>query len=289
MVPEDYLLVTEITTDYQHKISLERLQCGFVTLGRIAPKEEDGSHIQIGTEANSRDWISAHHCTLLAKENPESPRGWDYFVHDGSLTPDGNWKLSRQGIWVGNKQIDGYLELRPGSGHITLFPKIQNDILMSSYHCILEWPAIKEDGEDTNPTLKEYQQVQMQRRIFQSEAAHAKEQLQLLARNMGDMQTQFSKEREELGFKINDQSTMLLQLSKTLEEERQINRKQEKELAAQKDRNKKVRISIAVLSFIVLAIAAIALRVDQETLKDLLEWSLILVGTVGAILGIKAN
>lgn len=287
MIAEDYLLITEIAGDGQHKVPLAKLRHMPITVGRA---QESESHIHIGTTANTKNWISSYQCTLLAQRNTDSPRGWDYYVHDGHMV-DGEWRLSKQGIWVGHRAVTGLLELRPGlAGSITIFPKIDNDLVQSKYHCILEWPAQKEPGDDTDPpTLQQFQAVQMERRIFKAEAAQAKKQLETLARNMGSMQVQFTQEREELSQKINDQSGLLLRLSGNLEQERQVNEKQELQLAEQKKRNKRVKISIASLGLIVLAIAAFAINIDQETMKDLLEWSLLIVGGIAAIFGVQSE
>lgn len=298
MIPEDYLLITEIDgTGQQHKISLERLRQGPITVGRVPTEEQKKepnfrprpNHIYIGGNARTVNWISSCQCTLLAKENPNSPRGWDYFVHDGCSTADGNWKLSKNGIWVGHRQITGFLELRPGlSGNIVIFPKLQNGLIESNYHSILEWPAHKESGDDTDPpTLQQYQAVQMERRIFEAEAAQAKQQLEQLAKNMGQMQVQFIREREELGQKINDQSDVLLKLSNTLEKERDINRQQENQLAARRKAEKKIKLGMLVLGLSLAAIAAFALNLDHETIKNIFEWSTLIVGAVVTALGLK--
>ena len=286
MKAESYLLITEIGgSDQQHEISLERLRRGPITIGRAEPAE---NHIQIGVGARCQNWISSRQCTLLAEENQASPRGWDYFVHDGHLV-DGEWKPSKQRVWVGHRPVTGFMQLRPGlAGSITIFPKFQNDLINSRYYCILEWPAEKEPGDDTDPpTLQQFQAIQMERRIYEQEATQAKYQLEKLTEAMGRMQVQYSKEREEFGQKLNEQSSVLLDLSSTLEQERALNRQQESQLLARRKAEKKIKLCLLVLGVSLAAIAAFALNLDHETIKNIFEWSTLIVGSVVTILGLK--
>lgn len=281
MSAENYLQVTEIGTGAQHKILLETLREGPITLGRSASNPR---HIQIGVGADSCGFISSCQCTLSAELSEDQ---WSYFVQDGCRRNE-SWQPSKTGIWVGNRSIADRLELTPGAGHVVIFPKINNDLCQSNFHCILEWPCVKDNdlSQSEPPTLQQYQAALTQKNAYWEEARRGKEQLERLGRKMSEMQLYFTKERELLDEKMNKQSDLLINLSATLEEERQVNSRQQKMLIQQQARNKRVRLSIAVLGGVVIAIAVLALNVDQDTLKSILEWSLFIVGAAGAIVGI---
>ncbi|ESA39101.1 hypothetical protein N836_28920 [Leptolyngbya sp. Heron Island J] len=282
--PFDYLLITEITTKRQHQIPLSRIREDALTIGRSSL---GSNHLQIGLGTDAYSWISKQHCTLFALPRENAPGKWDYYIQDGHQE-SGHWIPSQQGIWVGGRQqpADLPIQLRPGPGQIEIFPKLAG----LKYRCILEWPTEPEPGDDTDrdpPTLQQYEAVLMEKRVFQEQAEHNRQQLERLGRNMAHMQATFTDEREELSGKINQQSDLLLQLSTTLEQERQLNKQQQDELTAQRRRNLRVKIAIATLGLIVCAIGVLALNVDQETLRGVLEWSLLIVGGVGGVLGVS--
>lgn len=294
MISKDYLLITEIGTGAHHEIFLERLRQGPITIGRAAKSD---NHIQIGIGADSKNWISSCHCTLFAQRREDSPGLWDYYAHDGCQDPQGNWVPSKQHIWVGNKEISSALQLRPGfGGHVTIFPKIQG----CNYYCILEWPAEKEDVDDTNPpTLQEWQLVQMERRVYKEEAGNLKQQLENLGRKMISMQDSFQMEREELRSKLNDQSSLLLGLSKSIEQEKSLNHQQQLELKERQCTEEKVKLELRrrqraekkimtamfILGLAILAIAIFMLNVDQAMIKDYAEWAALIASAVIALFG----
>ena len=162
----------------------------------------------------------------------------------------------------------------------------------SGYRCILEWEGKAGPGDDTDqsrPTLQQHEAVLRQRRLFREQAEHNREQLERLAKNMTLMQEEFQKEREILGQKLQQQSTTLLAIGGNLQKEKDLNKRQERELAAQRKRNRQIKFAIAILGAVVSVIAILALNVDQATMKDILEWSILIVGAGGAALGLNVK
>ncbi len=281
MKAADYLQITEIGIDGQcYQIPLEEIREHPVTVGRSTSAEY---HYQIGVGADVRDWISSCHCTIFAKPSDESPRGWDYFVKDGCLHGE-TWRSSSNGIWLGDKQIVSELELRPGlGGAITIFPKLSNAEISSKYHCLLEWPATKESGDgDTHPTLQDLHKAEMKARVFAKEALKAKEQLQHIAKTMGEMQLEFNKER-------NQQSEALFRLSSEIEEERKMNAQQQKELLARRKAERQIRVTVIGLGIVMAAIGAIALQVETEDIREIFEWTVIILSSSAAIFGLAKS
>ena len=279
MKPADHLEITELPSGTQHRIPLSELGEGFVfTIGRA---ESRTGHIQIGRNTDAEGFISRHHCTVYSSKRRNGD-GRDYWIQDGALI-DGHWQASRQGIWVdGNQWPSGLpIQLRPGPGVIDIIPKFSE----SGYRCILEWEGKAEPGDDTDqsrPTLRQHEAALRQSRLYKEQAKHNKEQLERLAQSMAAMQEDFAKERERLDQKLMDQSTTLLAISGSLEKEKQLNARQEKH-------NRQIKLAIATLGAIVSVIAILALNVDQATVKDILEWSIILVGAGGAALGLNVK
>ena len=295
--PSDYLLITEITTERHHQVPLKDIRERPVTIGR-----SELADIQIGHDTDAYGWISKLHCTLFAQLRGDASGSWDYYLQDGHNV-DGYWLPSQHGIWVGGRQhpADLPIQLRPGPGRIEVFPRMTD----SKYSCILEWPAESEPSEDADkepPTLQQYEAVVMERKIFEDQAEHNRRQLERLGRTMAQMQAQFTTERTLLDSKIDQQSTLLLKLSMTLEQERQVNQgqenqlhsqqdqlaEQEKQLADQRKRNNRVRLAILLLSLIVFAIALLALQIDQKTWRETLEWVLLAISILGAVFGAKS-
>ncbi|MEM9805817.1 MAG: hypothetical protein AAF959_11100 [Cyanobacteria bacterium P01_D01_bin.56] len=177
-------------------------------------------------------------------------------------------------------------QLRPGPGRWQLFRKASG--IASGYHCILEWEAIQEPGDDTNqdpPTFQEFQEIQQQKRVFQEQVNEYSQQLQSLGKRMAVMQQNFDAERADLSGKLNDQSTMLFQISGKLESEQDLNQKQQRELASQRKRNHQVKIALVVLSVLVAVIAVVGAGIDVELIQQIAEWTLVIIGAVGALFG----
>ncbi len=263
--PASYLLITEVSTNDQHQIPLKRLQAGPVTLGRAG-------HIQIGRSSEAGPWVSRCQCTLWAEPRKENPDLWDYFVHDGCIH-ENEWQLSKEGLWVAGERVVGKLNLRPGPGEIVLFPKIFD----FRYFCILEWELVKDPTDDTEndpPTRQAYDEAKRRERIFKAEAAQLQEQLSELAKRMVILKEQST---AEIG-----------QLVKVIEEKREIDAQQQKSIAALESRSRKIRVAVLVLSIFMVIMAALALNISQETIKDMIEWTMLIGALVGGAFGIKS-
>lgn len=244
-------------------------------------------HIQIGSGSPVQNWISSYQCSLFAKPRTDKPGEWDYYLRDGYEGAQG-WKPSSNGVWLSERRIsaDLDLQLRPGPGVITIFPKVDS----SNYRCILEWPTVREPGDDTNqgtPTFQEWQLVQMERRIAQEEVAHTKKQLAKLGSTLVEMQDRFRKERKLFEEQLNQQSDAIIQLTGTIEQERQTNQHQQAVLATQNRRNKQVKMALIALGVVIFAIAALALGIEHEALDNALKWVSVFAGFLGLAGGWK--
>ena len=275
MIPDRSLQISEIGIDGRTiTLSLERLQNAPVTVGRARDSE---NHYQIGKGSPSRSYISSYQATIYAKENPASPRGWDYMVKNGAFV-DGAWKESQQGIWEGKKLVSE-AQLRPGlGGYVTIFPKINNEEVSTNYHCIIEWPAKLEDGDDTHPTVQDLHEAKHEARVFAVEAESlraelttAKSQLTDVAQSMGHMQLQFSQEKQQYDERFTRQNRALCAVKTTLEEQRLINKAQDAKIA-----------KIRTLGGIGIAAVLFSLGIEIDQLEKIL--NLVAVASFGGAL-----
>lgn len=256
------LQVTEIgISDGQfYQIPLADIRRHPVTIGR-APSSPD--HYQIGVGSPTQNAISSYHATIYAVENIKSPRGWDYFVRDGVRTGAG-WKESQQGIWIGKELVEE-VELRPSAGgHVTIFPKIDGH----AYHCILEWPAELEPGDDTNPTLQNLHKAQMKARVFAQQAAQTKEQLLDLGKNMVSMRASFEHDRKNMELNNARLIKMIGELQSEIEQRKRVDAEQNKA-------NKRQQACIVGIGIILTAFGLTVLGLDSERMAEIFEVSMV--------------
>ncbi|MEM9264535.1 MAG: hypothetical protein AAGA46_03330 [Cyanobacteria bacterium P01_F01_bin.13] len=323
MRPSDHLLITEIPTGRQHEIYLSDLrQNGPIRFGRLDPFDEDGNrviprYIQLGVLDEGSDekeyvdahqWISKWQCNVFADPRDDEPGKWDYYLQDGAVI-DGRHIPSSRGIHLGSTQLSKYNpnQLRPGPGRWMLFKKLSG--APSGYHCILEWPGLKQPGDDTNqepPTLQEYksleqenEEIKQRERVFRKQAKDTAEQVQRLGQRMIEMQENFRSERQSLEARLNDQNNLLFEVSKELRAEQELNRLQgneqelqrqrneevTKQLNQQKKRNRQVKLALVTLGMCLIVVAVVGFGFDSESMSELLNWIPVLAGMVSVLLG----
>lgn len=238
----------------------------------------DGADIKIGHETDVEHLISKIHATIYYSEHD-----LNFYVRDGGWTQNGfkQWRYSTQGIYIDGRKVGQgvAVKLRPGC-QVDIFPRIDT---LGGYRCLLEWPVEKEDDDDTDhnpPTVEQVLAITAQKEVFKDEAFHNRKRLEEMAKTLVSLQKSITEERNE----FNQKFEAMAERQHGIEA---INRHQEEAITQQAQKTLKIKIGMAVLAAIVILLALFALQVDQENVIAFLEWSQVVVVSVGAVLGIK--
>lgn len=253
----DYLEITEIKSDgSQYQIPLNSITS--LTIGR-------SQNCDFRITGMGDDKISRIQATIYSVKNKERGHN-DYYVRDGGVK-SGRWVPSRAGIWSDGTKLSSEKGHRLGPGaEIDLVPQL------NGYRCLLEWPAEKEDDDDTNPTVgfqNRLKREQIEARDKQIEGL--KELANKLNGEYKKISEQLDSERKNFDAKMKSQADEILSVNSALNVEQTTNEfqnRKQQELAKKLDQLRKMQI---LVSGVVVLALTLSFGVEVEELKTLFE------------------